>query len=357
MTLRTANLALLVAAGLCRFGMAARVADADKMVTLTTAARLYGLDLVREDLTQRHVLRGQGVHAIVCPGFHAAWVNGHIIPLSRPARLRREEVEVPRSFLEVLNAPPGNDQAAPDLPRPIRAGAPPRIVLDAGHGGRDSGAFRDYALAEKTLNLDIALRVKRLLEQHGCKVIMTRSTDVFVALPDRVRLANAAKPDLFVSIHANAMAQRRSPARGFETYFVDARSSTRRQGLARLGRQFRAQDYGAVSRGDALLGSVLCTALYEEYCMQSKLLAEYIQAGLSRYIQSKNRGTKNQSSLHVLRGVMCPRVLVEVGFLSNPRTGQLFRQHWYRERLAQGLADGILSFVRAQQTWRGERGK
>ncbi len=168
------------------------------------------------------------------------------------------------------------------------------VVVDAGHGGKDNGAYRKFGGAEKIATLDVASRVSRKLRGAHLHTVMTRNSDVFIPLEERVSIENAQKNAIFVSIHFND--SRRRGIRGFETYYHSASS---------IG------------------------------------LANRIQAKLMTLPRSANRGV-HHANFRVLRLARYPAVLVECGFLSNPREGGEARDSDYRDELADRIADAII---------------
>src|SRR5213594_1075852 len=168
------------------------------------------------------------------------------------------------------------------------------VVVDAGHGGKDNGAYRRFGGAEKIANLDVAQRLSRKLRESQLKIVMTRSTDVFIPLEERVAIENAQKNSIFVSIHFND--SRRRGIHGFETYYHSANSID---------------------------------------------LARRIQSKLMTIPHSANRGV-HSANFRVLRLAKYPAVLVECGFLSNRLEGGAARDAEYREALADRIAEAIV---------------
>ena len=167
------------------------------------------------------------------------------------------------------------------------------IVLDAGHGGYDRGGVPGQRISEKDKTLDVAQRVRRILQADGYRVIMTRDSDVFVPLPTRVAIANSYRGANFVSIHFNCAP--RVGANGIETYY---------------------------------------------YRSDSASLAASIHRNVVSGAPSENRGIRRRG-FYVLRRTAIPSVLVECGFLTNPTEGRLALTGDYRQRLAEQIARGI----------------
>jgi N-acetylmuramoyl-L-alanine amidase len=168
------------------------------------------------------------------------------------------------------------------------------VVVDAGHGGKDSGTYRRYGPPEKAVALDVAQRLERKLRESQLKTVMTRSSDVFIPLDQRVNIENSQKNAIFVSIHFND--SRKRGIRGFETYYHS----------------------GATTE-----------------------LANRIQAKLMTIPHSANRGVRT-ANFRVLRMASYPAVLVECGFLSNRADGNKARDWEYRELLADRIAEAIV---------------
>ena len=167
------------------------------------------------------------------------------------------------------------------------------IVIDAGHGGFDRGGVPGQRISEKDKTLDVAQRLKRIMQASGYRVVMTRDSDVFVPLPTRVAIANAYPGAIFVSIHFNCAS--RAGANGIETYY---------------------------------------------YRSDSANLAQSIHRNVVSGAPSENRGIRRRG-FYVIRKTAIPSVLVECGFLTNPTEGSLALTAGYREKLAQQIARGI----------------
>ena len=171
--------------------------------------------------------------------------------------------------------------------------SPITVVIDAGHGGHDRGGIPGQRVAEKDMNLDVALRLRNVLSASGYRVVMTRSSDVFVPLGGRVAIANSYRNAVFVCIHFNATG--RSGASGIETYF---------------------------------------------YSRDSLPLASAIHHYVTGGAPSANRGVRRRG-YYVLRKTSIPAVLVECGFLTNPTEAAYAQSASYRQKLAEEIAAGV----------------
>ena len=222
------------------------------------------------------------------------------------------------------------------------------VVLDAGHGGEDEGARGLRGIVEKDLVLDITQRVARRLQKRGLRVVLTRDDDVTVSLETRTSIANDARADLFVSVHANS--HRTREPRGIETYFASLEAS---DAEARRVAERENQAFGSAppaSRGDplvALLGDLIAT----EHLVESQHFARLAQEQMARS-GGVSRGVR-QAPFVVLMGVQMPASLVEIGFISNPADAKSLRERERRDALAEALARAVLEYGRRYDAKRG----
>jgi N-acetylmuramoyl-L-alanine amidase len=215
-----------------------------------------------------------------------------------------------------------------------------RIVLDPGHGGHDTGTVGPGGLREKDLVLDVAQRLGELIEKRmGSEVIFTRSDDTFVPLERRTEIANEAKADLFLSIHANSSPLR--SAAGVETYYLNF--TTSRSALEVASRE-NSGSRMSVYELQGLLEKIALKDKVEE----SREFATRIQNAL--YVLSaktdtraRDRGVK-KAPFVVLIGASMPSVLAEIGFVSNAHDENIMRREEYRQRVAEALYKGISSY-------------
>ncbi|HEX5227335.1 MAG TPA: N-acetylmuramoyl-L-alanine amidase, partial [Bryobacteraceae bacterium] len=216
-----------------------------------------------------------------------------------------------------------------------------RIVLDPGHGGHDTGSVGPQGLREKDLVLDVAQRLGRIIETRlGSEVIYTRNDDTFIPLEQRTEIANQAKADLFLSIHANSSPLRN--AAGVETYYLNFTTSRSALDLAareNSGSQLNIYDLQGLLEKIALKDKV----------EESREFATRVQSSLYSLSsktegRSKDRGVK-RAPFVVLIGASMPSVLAEIGFVSNTRDENVMRREEYRERIAEALYKGIASYA------------
>jgi N-acetylmuramoyl-L-alanine amidase len=217
-----------------------------------------------------------------------------------------------------------------------------RIVIDAGHGGHDTGTVGPRGLMEKDLCLDVALRLGNLIEQKlpAAEVIYTRKDDTFVPLEERTSIANQAQADLFISIHANSSPD--TSARGVETYYLNF--ATTEEAMAVASRE-NALSQESMHDLQDLIQKIARNDKVEE----SKEFATDIQDSLAQRLQlvsrsERNRGVK-KAPFVVLIGANMPSILTEISFVSNPSDERLLRKGDQRQRIAEGLFRGISAYL------------
>ncbi|PAW70099.1 MAG: N-acetylmuramoyl-L-alanine amidase [Verrucomicrobiia bacterium Tous-C4TDCM] len=181
---------------------------------------------------------------------------------------------------------------------PLEARSFRTVVIDPGHGGHDKGG--QWGLVyEKHLALDTSIRLENELKKRGFRTVLTRRSDYFISLPERVRIASRYSDAIFVSVHYNYTWKQQ--VSGLETFY--------------------------------------CTS-------QSQALASYVHSGMMSKVRVVNRGVKF-ARFYVIRNATCPSILVEGGFVSNANERSRMKSAWFRQALAEGIADGIVRFRRA----------
>lgn len=210
------------------------------------------------------------------------------------------------------------------------------VVIDPGHGGKDPGASY-HGIMEKDINLDIALRVRKLLTAYNSdlKVLMTRETDVFIPLEERTAFANKNRADIFVSIHQNA--SRNQDAKGVETYVLNVTRDKDALAVAAFENQASER---SLSDLQGILKDIMLNSKLEE----SLMLAKYVQNDFVATTSDKHLGVK-QAPFYVLVGAKMPSILIECGFISNPVTANLYTTETYKDRMAEGIFKGLLKYI------------
>jgi N-acetylmuramoyl-L-alanine amidase len=229
-----------------------------------------------------------------------------------------------------------------------------RIVIDPGHGGHDTGTIGPHGLMEKDLCLDVALKLGQEIEEKlpGAEVIYTRKDDTFIPLEQRTAIANEAKADLFISIHANSSHDQ--SARGVETYYLNFATSEESMEVAS-----RENAQAQESMHD--LQDIIKKIARNEKIEESKELASDIQDSLSHRMQQvsqteRNRGVK-KAPFVVLIGANMPSVLSEISFISNPNDEKLLKKTDQRQHVADGLYRGIASYLDSLNSLSYDRSK
>ena len=219
------------------------------------------------------------------------------------------------------------------------------IVIDAGHGGHDTGAIGG-GKREKDLVLQIAKRVERQLKKRGYRVYMTRRRDVFLKLRQRTHIADRKDARIFVSIHANSVPKsKRNKAHGVETFYLQKTRDAKSQRIA--ARENRAVLKGA---GTSLSKKVIIdSVLNGPKIIESNKLAIDVQRHILGNLRTRYRGVKDGGVRHapfwVLVGASRPSILVEVGYISHPRERKRLFTPAYQELIAKGIAEGIQSYL------------
>jgi N-acetylmuramoyl-L-alanine amidase len=247
-------------------------------------------------------------------------LNGRRVFLSAPTAFRNGELAVSRIDFQRLLTPAIRPGQGAVLPPAVKT-----IVLDPGHGGRDTGKVNSRVnVVEKDMTLDTARRVKTLLESAGFKVVLTRTEDRFLALPDRAEIATRAGADLFVSLHYNAVESDAERVTGVEVYTMTPQYQ--------LSTDRRPDDQVPVFNPGNFhdhWNTVLGVALHRS---------------LLQTLKVPDRGLK-RGRYAVLRLARCPAVLIEAGFLSHDGEARKVASPEYRQQIAEAVAAGIKAYV------------
>jgi N-acetylmuramoyl-L-alanine amidase len=216
-----------------------------------------------------------------------------------------------------------------------------RIVVDAGHGGHDSGTLGPGGIEEKDVVLDVALRLGALLKQKlGADVIYTRDDDTFIPLETRTAIANKAQADLFISVHANSSPD--PSARGVETYYLNFTTSA--DALEVAARENAVSDQSIHQLSDLVKKIAL-----QDKINESREFASDVEQSLYSGLEDGNSGLKDRgvkkAPFVVLIGANMPSILAEISFLTNPSDAQELRDPKYRERIAESLYHGVARYV------------
>lgn len=267
-------------------------------------------------------------------------VDGRLVNLRHPVDIYQGIIVVPRRFKEEIL----DNLFKEYQPRPKPAALPSRIrkvIIDAGHGGKDPGAIGQSGLREKVVTLDIAKRLAKILEANGIDVVMTRSSDRFISLPQRVNIANNSGADIFLSIHANANRVRR--LYGFEAYYVSGTVDDSKRALAAAQQAALKLENCSLTNTSLNLKAILWDMIYTHNRAESIELARSICKKVNRNLDTKILGVKD-ARFYILKGARTPAVLVETGFLSNRKEERMLRNGYYRQAIAESIAQGLISY-------------
>ncbi len=219
------------------------------------------------------------------------------------------------------------------------------VIIDPGHGGDDRGAVGYYGLREKDVNLDIALRMadylrKELRKFPKVKIYMTRNTDVFISLEERVQMAKDIDADVFFSIHANSSRNMKPDADGFETYY-----SGEKENLVFLPASSNVGEGVDDDGGNSTLSSILEDLSTTSAVDESRVLADFVQERLAERLLCPDRGTKRRN-FYVLRYTPMPAILTEVGFLCNPKIELNLKDMEVRQAIAETLGNALTDYLK-----------
>ena len=217
------------------------------------------------------------------------------------------------------------------------------IVIDPGHGGNQPGAIGPSGLKEKEVVLDIALKTKKLLEENGFIVFLTREKDIDVPLEKRPLLAMQKEATVFISIHTNSAIQKgSSTAKGIETYLLSSRyiGASAKDVADRENRASQSNTYN-----DSILNQIIADLEESASIGFSEDLAKIIQRNVIQHTGLSNRGVK-QAPFIVLKGVNMAAVLIEVGFISNPNEEKLLKTNEFKDKVALALTSSIKEYVK-----------
>jgi N-acetylmuramoyl-L-alanine amidase len=215
-----------------------------------------------------------------------------------------------------------------------------RIVIDAGHGGHDSGTIGADGIEEKDVVLDVALRLGKLLsERLGAEVIYTRADDTFIPLETRTAIANKAQADLFLSIHANSSPD--ASARGVETYYLNFTSDPTALDVA-------ARENAVSDQSIHQLSDLVKKIALKDKIAESREFASDVEGSLYSGLAKGNAGLKDRgvkkAPFVVLIGANMPSILAEISFVTNPKDASQLAQPEYRQRVAESLYKGVARY-------------
>ena len=270
-----------------------------------------------------------------------------VFPLAEPFRIvidvigKKQAGKLPSAeSVKAIPPEPAKPSLAQQLGLKIK-----RIVVDAGHGGKDSGAVGKNGLKEKDVVLKIAKGLKETLSKEtGAEIVMTRDDDTFIPLEERTAIANTKEADIFISVHANASLNRK--ASGVETYFLNL---TNDETAIRLAARENAVSTKKMSDLNFILKALMKTAKTNESSRLAAVVQESLVSTLrAKYSDVRGNGVKG-APFYVLVGTHMPSILVEVSFISNSREEVRLSENAYIHEIINGITHGIKGYVKEME--------
>jgi len=303
----------------------------DQVVLHFPLARLTGAPtekLLDSPRVSRLLVRGSEVTVV----FRQKGLAANVYALGSPPRLVVDVMQPPAS-------------APAPVPAPAAARPAKTIVIDPGHGGTEEGARGPGGSLEKDATLALAKTVQDTLQRRGYRVVLTRTTDATVGLDDRAAAANAAKADVFLSLHFNA--SRAAAAHGTEVYYLSLDASDRAAAALAESENRAVTETPTAEKNAAVrdLDLILWDLAQNQHLAASARLAEIVQADFNRLLGIATRGVK-QAPFRVLIGVNAPAVLVEVSFITNPDEEKKLTSEDFRRQVADTLAGSLETYFR-----------
>lgn len=332
-----------------------KIFNGTEYISLAKACDFYGLDYKYDGFARTATIRKGSNKIVVRAESERALVNAEMVKVDRPIIFSGNTLFAPLSFVK-NNLGPMIGYFAPTKPPAAEAEAQKRfriktIVLDPGHGGNDPGAIgRRTHTKEKALTLQLATRLKSILEDAGVKIIMTRDSDVFIPLPKRSEIANRSGADLFVSVHINASRSR--SMRGFECYYLSNATDDNARAIEAFENSSLKIDDGVSVEHSRPLDKTLWDMTLTEDRIESSELAGYICDSIDESLAIGNRGVRT-ARFYVIKHTNIPAVLVEAGYVSNKYEELKLKDPEFLNRIAESVAQGILRYKREYERTEG----
>jgi N-acetylmuramoyl-L-alanine amidase len=330
--------------------------DGKSYVLLIDVCDANGIEWVWDSISRRMILRKSGHEVVLLSGSEYYVVDTNIKKADNAVEIKNGSICIPLKFarytiphlfslgeekeavIEKVIPPPEAVKIKKPSEKRFKV---TRIVLDPGHGGKDPGAISRSGVKEKHIILDVARRVKTALEREGIDVIMTRDSDIFVPLEVRARIANRSNADFFVSIHANASKTRWT--RGFEVYYLSEATDDNARAMAASENSALDYEESSVDKHSKDIDAIIWDLQFTENREVSIELAGFICQEVSKTL-GMNECSIKSARFYVLKGAEMPSVLVELSYLSNRYDERHLKDDNYRQKLAEGIAAGIIGY-------------
>jgi len=310
-----------------------------KEAYLKDICRQNGILWEWDQILQMATLKYGTMKAKVLIGSSLVLIDGEKVTLSAPVRTVRSSVIVPPDFrFKIIN----RLRREVGLQKGVGLFKIRKVMIDAGHGGKDPGATGRSGIKEKKIVLDISKRLKKILQNRGMIVEMTREKDEFISLAKRTEAASRTNADLFVSVHANS-----SPVRGvygLEVFTPKNLNFLEEDKAQRSRNRYLMFKDLEMNSSNPHVKTIVSDMLRTHKMAESKGLALRLAKQTAKQTKTRNRGVK-LSHFYVLRNTLIPAILVEVGFLTNPKEEKLLKTGAYRQKVALSLAESILDYA------------
>ena len=320
-----------------------RMFGATEYVPLLDLADALGLSITWSFEARRIELRNRAITVDLLAGSRFVLVDKQEMrQMSATLVFSKGEAFIPAMFATATLQPYAQRFASGGAKTPAGTRV---VVIDPGHGGKDTGAIGCGRLEEKGVTLDIARRVRSALAARGVKARLTRDDDVFVELERRSDIANELGAAVFVSIHANATDDKSDVPSGSETFYLSKAQTGTDSVTERMENAAGSRDlFSGWRLLPQRLKNFFLTRHFSKMRDNSRDLAQRVQAGMARAAVGRSRGVKT-ANFEVLREAYCAACLTEIGFLNNPTDATYLRRSWYRQKLAEAIADGIDDYL------------
>ena len=327
--------------------------DGVQYLSLTKLCDIYSLNYKWDSYIKTATIRNKSDQLVLRTGSSNILLNGSEKKLERPVISFGGAVFVPVSFAKNILGPiigrtPVERIEVQEAPKRVSI---KKIILDPGHGGKDAGATgRRLHLKEAEMTLDLARKIKSILEGEGITVVMTRDRDIFIPLPQRAEIANKNNADLFVSVHINASRSR--SLRGFECYFLSNATDDNVRALQAYESGYFKIGDGASAERSKRLDKTLWDMKFTEDRRESAELSSYICDSVEKNFTMGNRGVRS-ARFYVLKYSRIPAVLVEAGYISNRYEEMKLKDPKFLDKVADAVTEGILRYKREYERTEG----
>ncbi|MCK4994802.1 MAG: N-acetylmuramoyl-L-alanine amidase [Candidatus Omnitrophica bacterium] len=312
--------------------------DRKQYVPLKVVCDQYDLSWDWDGFSKIITVKNLKLNAKLFAGSELILFNNEVFDLKSQVKVHKGQILVPESFLRLF----AKEKLLLQLKRKS-AFSIRKIVIDAGHGGKDPGAIGKNGIQEKDIVLDIALRLKNELTKQGIDVILTRDTDIFHPLKKRSEIANKEKADFFISIHANAF--HASSVNGFEAFYLSTGYDDFSKAVQIRENAVIKFEEDADYEYSSDLNATLWDMILSENRIESIEMANSISDELKRTLKLNTRYIRG-AKFHVLKGANMPAVLLEMGYLTNKNEAAQLDNAYYRQMLAEAVTVGIVRYKR-----------